>query len=382
MTKKLIAVLCVLSLSLSLFIIPTASAKDTVSEMLINGDFEVLKSNGTVYGWLYNGDSAGIITDDAVKHGGKYAVRFKSTNTPLYLSQNISHLVDTCTYELSVWMYMVEALGSAPRIKFEFQKQDAGGKLVPNGELDLTFKDMTKDAWKEHKFQITPPKGTVSALMLVRLTGSNPGEFLWDDLSLKGVRADGYVAVPLPESVPLAKLRDDQLIPYNEKTAVERFKNGGFEVVATTGNPTSWSIKENGGTVDAIAEDPKEGRFSAVVQADTSTTGTILYQTVKGLIEGVEYKLSGWAKMSDAAASATIKIEWHDKSGAILIDRDLTHKVKEANKCEYFEFLITVPIQADSAVIMFRPKNTKVKYSWDSLSFKGKMEENLYPKDS
>ncbi len=353
-----------------------AIAAEEAAELIVNGDFEVLKQNGTVYGWTYNGDSFGISVDTETVQSGQYALRYK-TESAVYLSQTISGLVDTCTYDLSFWSYIIEGSKSTPRVKLEYR--DAANKFC--GELTVMPEKISKNKWEQHSFKITPPQGATSANVMVRYMGSKAAEYLWDNISMKGQRAEGVEATPLPESAPYTKLYPDSpLMPYNEETAVELLTNGGFEVVTTAGKPSGWTLKETGGTVDCRAEDVAEGRSAVELNVTGTATGVFLYQSVGNIASGAEYKLSGQLKHRGGLGTSTINLVWSG-GGAEITSREIPVKPSAADTWEPFELMIQAPYGATSLQIWLRTKSSKIVVMWDDMSFKGDINWEKLPKD-
>lgn len=346
------------------------------AELIVNGDFEVLNANGTVYGWTYYGDSFGARVETETVQSGKYAMRYK-TETSVYLNQTVNGLVDTCTYDFSFWTYIIEGSRSTPRVKFEFR--NAEGALC--GEVTIMPEKITKNKWEQHSFKVTPPQGTVSASIMVRYMGSSAVDYIWDGISLKGQRAEGVEATPLPESAPYKKLYPDTpTVAYNEETAKEFLVNGSFEKVTTAGKPVRWSLKETGGTVNCTAEDAADGRFATELQVTGSATGVFIYQGISNLLPGAEFKLSGNIKVKGAIGSASINLVWSNATAGEITTREIPLKPSAVDTWEPFEMMIQAPAEADGVQIWLRTK-TKNLIMWDNVSFKGALDMDSLPKN-
>ncbi len=342
-------------------------------ELLVNGDFEVLNANGTVYGWTYHGDAFGIKTEDTLIQNGQYALRYK-TAAPVYIGQKLTGLVDTCAYDIRAWVYMINGTKRYPRIKLEFIHENGGG----NGETTLQCENVTKDKWVEQTWSVIPPEGTVAARMYVRYQGTTEADFIWDNISVKGERGEGFEEITLPESAPLVKLYPDETeIPYNEETATEFLKNGSFENVTTANKPSAWTLKETGGTVDSTAKIAYDGRMAVDLNVTTQDSGTFLYQTVSNMLPCAEYKLSGQIRVAGKAGKAAVRVCWRDASGQIA-EREIPIEIKTPDAWQSFEFILLSPYNTYGAQIWLRT-NSKNVVSYDAVSLKGLMNKSALP---
>lgn len=342
-------------------------------EMLVNGGFDVLNSNGSVYGWTYHGDAFGIKTEDVLVQSGQYALRYKSA-APVYIGQKLTGIVDTCAYEISAWVYMINGTKRDPRIKLEFIHENGGG----NGETTLQCENVIKDKWVEQTWSVIPPEGTVAARMYVRYQGTTEADFIWDNISVKGEHGEGFEEVTLPESAPLVKLYPDKAeFLYSEEEATEFLKNGSFENVTTANKPFAWTLKETGGTVDSTAKIFHDGRMAVDLNVTTQDSGTFLYQTVKNMLPCAEYKLTGQVRVAGKPGKAAVKVCWRDNSGQIA-EREIPIQIKTPDVWQPFEFSLLSPYKTAGAQIWLRT-NTKNVVSYDAVSLRGKMDFSAIP---
>ncbi|MBE7062385.1 MAG: hypothetical protein E7390_01155 [Ruminococcaceae bacterium] len=372
MIQKLVAAFCICTLLLTGISVPAASQQNLV----INGDFEVLKQNGTLYGWSYNGDTLGMNISDATVQDGQYALHYKSAS-PVYVNQTISGIVDTCTYTLGAWVYMVKGTSSSARIKLEFL--DANKKAI--GEETYICNNISTGKWAENSFSLIPPQGAAYARILLRYQGSSEeAEFLWDSVTLMGEMAEGTVREPLPESYPLVKIYPDAPeVSYTEENSIELLNNGDFEMVGSNNKPVGWQLKQTGGTIDCTAEAAVDGRIAVAANVTTDTTGTFLYQGVPNLRPCHEYKFTGNIRVVGGTGTASVRIVWRGETGTIT-EREVPIEIKAADVWQPFEFMLTAPYETKSVQLWLRTKTTK-RLLWDGISFRGVKNTDAIPEN-
>jgi len=280
-------------------------------ELLKNGDFEQIASNGGVTSWTvtankWNEETGGSVVNDKV-HSGKSAIKFTNAGarTDTMMTQKVK-LIPGAKYQGSIWVN-VASQGSG---KIMFSGVIYGEDYNQISTIGNTFQDAKKNKWVQFIYKFEAPAQIISeADFRFRLYGGD-GIVYFDDVSLYAVE------VPKTPVVEATKKPDPILIvpePVFKQPAAgqkELLTNKGFEDLNENGaglkswtpNGSKWG-EETG--VSVVNEPVYSGKSAIKITNDLLATDSHLTQKVR-LVPGATYQASVWVNVESIGKAKLI----------------------------------------------------------------------------
>ncbi len=292
--KKLIAVLltCILLVSMQ-----GLAEEAKVGELLVNGDFEMLTSNGGFVVW---GSKEGISPSNDIKYDGEYSMMISKN----YLSQRVYGVVGGAAYTLSGYYR-----GNEPRFKIECWTNDESGSRVSLGGdyLDIasaTERRAVRD-FKHFSLEYTIPEGTTFLDVMVRNSVDADSTSFVDNVSLVGPKTAANESALPPEAI----------YPPVEG-ATNLIENGSFETL-TNGVPEPFGCYqgwENNQRIEVVKAEgmAHDGENCVLITAEkTAINPWINYKIpVEG---GARYQILMWINSSIGSGYSSMKLEFYNQ---------------------------------------------------------------------
>ncbi|MBQ7032264.1 MAG: S-layer homology domain-containing protein [Clostridia bacterium] len=291
--KKLIAML----LTCVLFVPMIGMAEETkVGELLINGDFETLTSNG---GFLVWGQKEGISPSSDIKYDGEYSMMISKD----YLSQRVYGVLGGGTYTLSGY-YM----GNVPRVKVDCYKNDENGSRVHLGGEYLDVASATEKRavrnFRKFSLEYTLPADTLFVDVMLRNSLEESPTTYIDNVSLVGPKtATNESALPSEAIYPPVE------------GATNLIENGSFEML-TNGVPEPFGCYkgwENNQRIQVLKSEAMahDGKNCMLITAEK--TGINPWINYKIPVEGgARYQILMWICSSISSGYSGMKLEFYD----------------------------------------------------------------------
>ncbi|MDD6307782.1 MAG: S-layer homology domain-containing protein [Clostridia bacterium] len=292
--------------------------------VLKNGDFEVVNSQGVPQGWSLSGGTVGetymtVKAEDAPS-GENYA-RFYGETENTYLYTALKDVLPGNTYTFSAKVrQMSDKIGSVLVYFYADKKTETSHETIKNFNKAIT---LDGKEWTTVSFEAKLPEETARIRILLRLVGG--GEVHWDDIKLVGeveekdalahaFRAQLSAEAELDEATNTMEMRGlyDYDKPYPGQGNL--VKNGDFE--ANDGEKVEeWGLRSNFSNYFTLVEGGShDGSDCVKFTLNGETDGAkhpFLSQSVP-MVGGAEYQVSFWYKIiKGTQVSPRVKLEYY-----------------------------------------------------------------------
>lgn len=293
MKKRILAAL----LAVLLLVPMQGLAEETAAEeFLVNGDMEMLTSNGGFVVW---GAKEGISPSSDTKFDGNYSMMVSSD----YLTQRVYGIVGGTVYTLSG-----HYKGGEPRLKLEFWTKDDNGSTVHLGGdyLDVAAGTERREVrgFKHFSLEYTAPEGATFVDVMIRSNIDGETSYV-DNMSLMGAKTAAN-ETPLPP---------EYIYPPVEGAA-NLIENGSFEEL-TNGVPEPFGCYqgwEDNSRIEVVegAAMAHDGERCVLISAEkTGINPWINYRIpVEG---GARYQILMWISSSISSGYSSMKLEFYNQ---------------------------------------------------------------------
>ncbi|MBQ7033519.1 MAG: S-layer homology domain-containing protein [Clostridia bacterium] len=377
--KKITALLLLFALCLTAVAVPAAEANN----ILKNGGFEEIASNGVPTGWGLSGAEVGngfeVVSEGASE--GKNAIHFKSSGDNMYVS-NMMYVKGGTEYEFKAKLKRKNTT-DGPQIKLTWQAPDGKGSYTTLEDKGYGMKVERQNVWGDVSQKAKAPDDATRLIILVRLIGA--GEVWWDDIQIigeAGSAASAQTAAPAPalpapadDAYEVAQVSADQKISITSvgENKFNLLKNGDFETVASTGLPTGWGL--TGGQMNANYMTAKGDAQSGdnFVRFFGESSAIFVSNMITNVVAETEYIFSGYIRKISGGGDPMVTFVCQTPAGNTHADVKTIYAnfaPKKTGEWEKVEYKLAVPATTTRISCLVRLTGGG-ELHWDNLSFVG-----------
>jgi hypothetical protein len=343
--------------------------------VLANGDFELVRDDGTPYGWRKIGGT--LSSRAGTSHAGTRSLALSSngTSSTKWAYQTV-RVTGGAYYAASVFAHHDDAALAAVFLRVSwYGSEDGSGEAIGSDDSTVVLESLALGFRELSTGPIQAPNGarTAKLRLMIRPRTEGNGTAFFDDATFVPVSAPteeptpsataptplpsattaptGQAPTPSPSPQPATPTAHPTTrptgtpTPASEPAFFDVLTNGGFELVREDETPYGWH--KNGGVMTASDSQAFEGQLSLALRSDSESTKWA-YQTVK-VQPGVFYEASAWAM--NGGAEAEVRLSWYvSENGAG--EAISTAESEALNPGPgSFRFLTTGPVEAPAGAL-------------------------------
>lgn len=338
---------------------PSLAAKEV--EFLQNGNFTAKNENDLPRNWTFKNGTFldGNFTLEKCDDGTG-AIHMVGEN--VYIKQDVKGVfVAGEKYKLTGMLTVRSVIGRGAGTKLEFYKADG---TYLSAESEQTHNYYTRRGIdKPYSYEFTMPESVSTIVVYVRVY--DRGDVTWSHLSLKGEGSPGFTEKPAetanPNAIPMRSL---------VKEEVKFVKNGDFNAVNDSGNPSSWAQAGVDSPEESIKIDTSNGTNAIHLKGEN----VYIKQQLSGaLVPGGKYELTARVKLiSYTGKGAGTKLEFFTPEGSAISgasDNSHNYYTKVGDWADY-KYTFTAPENVGKIILYVRMYDTG-EVLWDDVQIVG-----------